>query len=114
MFTARAPEVAAVAGIKQRAGKLQARIHGGSVTRSKTFLLKVDAVRWAREQDIELDRLSGGLPATGTEGAMCSTLGSLIVRYKVEVTPKKGCKTRTIQARWVFEAQACNHQGRYH
>ena len=93
MFTTRAPGVAAVASIKQRAGKWQARVHRGSVTRSKTFLLKVDAVRWAREQDIELDRLSGGLPATGSEGFNCPTLGALIIRYKAEVTPtKKGAK----------------------
>ena len=113
MFTTRAPEVAAVASIKQRAGKWQARVHRGSVTRSKTFLLKVDAVRWAREQDIELDRLSGGLPATGSEGFNCPTLGALITRYKAEVTPnEKGRKTRKIQTRWILKTQACNRQGR--
>ena len=83
-----------MASIKQRAGKWQARVHRGSVTRSKTFLLKVDTVRWAREQDVELDRHSGGLPATGSEGVNCLTLGALITRYKAEVvTPeKKGAK----------------------
>jgi integrase len=82
-----------MACITQRGGKWQARVHRVGMTRSKTFLLKTDAVRWGREQDIQLDRLLEGLLGQSTGESDCPSLGELIVRYKASVTPqKKGAK----------------------
>ena len=52
---------------------------------AKSFISKHDAVRWARESEIKIERgLFGNL-----EEANTTTLAQLLERYLLEVSPKK-------------------------
>ncbi len=55
-----------------------------SVTRS--FLLKSDALAWAREQELEADRQ--GIP-TAHKGLRGFTVADIVIRYRDEVVPRK-------------------------
>jgi integrase len=67
-------------------GKWQAQLrHRGMRPVCKTFHTKTEATRWARQLESEFDR---GLYVDRTE-AERTTLGELIERYLVEVTPLK-------------------------
>ena len=71
-----------MASIRKRNGKFQARIHKrGYGYRSKSFLTRADALRWARQGEMDLERR--GL------GERTPTLSFLISRYKGEITPRK-------------------------
>ena len=78
-----------MASIRKRKGKFQARIHRRGVGWiSKTFLTRPDAVAWARQAEISVERLHLSRPAP--------TLGDLLLRYARESTPhKKGCRSET-------------------
>jgi len=78
-----------MACIRKRRGKYQARIHRKDCPAlSKTFLTRVDAQRWGREMEIQLER--DGTPAPNT------LLVQLLNRYLGTVTPsKKNCRVET-------------------
>jgi integrase len=78
-----------MASIRKRNGKYQARIHRRGVGFiSKTFLTRGDALGWARQAEINVERLA--------LGPRRPTLDELLDRYAVEVTPrKKGARSET-------------------
>jgi integrase len=84
-----------MASFRQRNGKWQARvIREGYPDQNKTFETKVDAEKWARSVESEIDK---GQFANISE-AQRTTLGDLIERYLVEVTPlMKGATEDTIR-----------------
>lgn len=84
-----------MASFRQRNGKWQVRvIREGYPDQTKTFETKVDAEKWARSVESEIDK---GQFANISE-AQRTTLGDLIERYLVEVTPlMKGATEDTIR-----------------
>jgi len=71
-----------MASIRKRNGKYQARIHRRGVGFiSKTFLTRGDALGWARQAEINVERLA--------LGPRCPTLSELVTRYAEEVSPRK-------------------------
>jgi hypothetical protein len=73
-----------MASFRQRGGKWQARVlRNGYPDQAKTFETKADAEKWARALESEIDK---GQFANVSE-AQRTTLGDVIARYLVEVTP---------------------------
>jgi integrase len=71
-----------MASIRKRNGKFQARIHRRGVgCISKTFLTRPDAVTWARQAEIHVERLS--------TSPRVPVLRDLLQRYARELTPRK-------------------------
>ncbi len=71
-----------MASIRKRRGKYQVRIHRKDYPAlSKTFLTRVDAQRWGREMEIQLER--DGMPRPDT------SLAQLLTQYLESVTPSK-------------------------
>lgn len=76
-----------VATFRKRAGKWQVQIRrSGSKPVSKTFHLKSDASKWARENEIAIDRGDNQLGDCSLEKMR---LRDLLIRYVKEITPKK-------------------------
>ena len=74
-----------MASFRQRSNKWQARIsRDGHPDQVKTFETKADAERWARSVESEMDK---GHFVSVSE-AQRTTLGDVIERYLVEVTPR--------------------------
>jgi len=74
-----------MASFRQRNNKWQARIsRDGHPDQVKTFEAKADAERWARSVESEMDK---GHFVSVSE-AQRTTLGAVIERYLVEVTPR--------------------------
>ncbi len=71
-----------MANIRERNGRWQARVTLGGQTIAKTFTSRADALRWARQQQVDLER---GLIAPPRPAV---TLGDVIARYLIEVTPQ--------------------------
>ena len=84
-----------MASFRQRNGKWQARvIREGYPEQTKTFETKADAEKWARSLESEIDR---GQFVNISE-AQRTTLGDVIARYLIEVTPSmKGATEDTIR-----------------
>jgi integrase len=84
-----------MASYRQRNGKWQARvIRDGYPDQTKTFESKADAEKWARALESEIDK---GQFVNVSE-AQRTTLGDVIARYLVEVTPSmKGATEDTIR-----------------
>ena len=84
-----------MASLRQRGGKWQARvIRDGYPDQTKTFETKADAEKWARSVESEIDK---GQFVSINE-AQRTTLGDVIARYLVEVTPTmKGAAEDTIR-----------------
>jgi integrase len=84
-----------MASYRQRNGKWQARVlRDGYPDQTKTFATKADAEKWARALESEIDK---GQFVSLSE-AQRTTLGDLIARYLVEVTPSmKGAAEDTIR-----------------
>jgi integrase len=75
-----------MACIKKRGNRWYARIHRNGQYKAKSFTARLDAERWAREQDIYFDRLDH----TSKDNADgLKQLDALLVRYRAEVTPRK-------------------------
>lgn len=76
-----------MATIRKLRGRWQAQIRRrGMAPRAKSFDQKVDAEKWARSLESELDR-AGMLPDTRV--AESTTLRSILERYIEEVSPRK-------------------------
>ena len=85
-----------MASIRKRNGKFQARIHRRGVGFiSKTFLTRPDAVTWARQAEIHVERLSAS--------PRVPVLRDLLQRYARELTPQKKSSRseRLVLAAWV-------------
>lgn len=89
-----------MASFRQRGGKWQARVlRNGYPDQSKTFETKADAEKWARSVESEIDK---GQFANVSE-AQRTTLGDLIARYLVEITPTmKGATEDTIRLKAIM------------
>lgn len=89
-----------MASFRQRSGKWQARvIRDGYPDQSKTFESKADAEKWARALESEIDK---GQFVNVSE-AQRTTLGDVIARYLVEVTPSmKGVTEDTIRLKAIM------------
>ena len=73
-----------MASIRKRDGKYQARVvRQGHKPIAKSFISKTEAIRWARQTEVAMERGAFG-SHTGTD-----TLRDLLLRYKTEVTPTK-------------------------
>ena len=76
-----------MATIRRLRGKWQAQVRRkGIPPRAKSFALKIDAEKWARNLEAELDRC-GSLPDTPAAEQM--TIRELFERYLREITPAK-------------------------
>ena len=76
-----------MATVRKRGSSWQAQVRReGYPPLSRSFQTKAEAVSWGREQEHNIDR--GHLPA-GNRAAKGQTLGDLLRRYEVQVTPKK-------------------------
>lgn len=89
-----------MASFRQRSGKWQARvIRDGYPDQTKTFESKADAEKWARALESEIDK---GQFVNVSE-AQRTTLGDVIARYLVEVTPSmKGVTEDTIRLKAIM------------
>ena len=73
-----------MASFRQRGSKWQARvIRDGYPTQTRTFLTRLEAEKWARAVESEIDK---GQFVSVSE-AQRTTLGEIILRYLAEVTP---------------------------
>ena len=81
-----------MASIRKRNGKYQARVtRQGWGSIAKTFTHRTDAIRWARHTQILAEQ--GGIESP----SRCLTLGELIDRYRLSVTPtKKNVRTENL------------------
>jgi integrase len=89
-----------MASFRQRGGKWQARVlRNGYPDQAKTFETKADAEIWARSVESEIDK---GQFVNVSE-AKRTTLGDVIARYLVEVTPTmKGAAEDTIRLKAIM------------
>ena len=89
-----------MASFRQRSGKWQARVlRNGYPDQTKTFESKADAEIWARSVESEIDK---GHFVSINE-AQRTTLGDVIARYLVEVTPTmKGVTEDTIRLKAIM------------
>jgi integrase len=89
-----------MASFRQRGGKWQARVlRNGYPDQTKTFETKADAEIWARSVESEIDK---GQFVSLNE-AQRTTLGDVIARYLVEVTPTmKGVTEDTIRLKAIM------------
>lgn len=76
-----------MATIRKLRGRWQAQVRRrGMKPRAKSFDSKSEAERWARELETQVDRFGA---APDTKVLETTTLGDLMRRYQLEVTPKK-------------------------
>jgi integrase len=89
-----------MASLRQRSGKWQARvIRDGYPDQTKTFESKADAEKWARSVESEIDKGQ----FVNVNEAQRTTLGDVIARYLVEVTPTmKGAAEDTIRLKAIM------------
>ena len=81
-----------MATLRKRSGKWQVQIRKDDHHLTKTFQLKEDAQRWAREHERRID-LGEALPPSLVVGGDKLTLGDLLDRYATEVSSKKRSAT---------------------
>jgi len=84
-----------MATFRNRSGKWQARVQiKGYAVRSKTFINKVDAERWAKQIEVEMQKGS----YSNLVLAERTTFAEIIERYIVEVLPTmRGGKADPLQ-----------------
>ena len=100
-----------MSSIRKRDGKYQVRVfRQGHKPIAKTFISRVDAVRWGRRMEVMIEQ---GLFQSGTDKF---TLADLIKRYLREVTPtKKNARSEgyllTAWKEWECSARTANRIG---
>lgn len=94
-----------MASIRQRDGRWQARvIRKGHPDVTKTFQTKQEAERWSRSVEADMDRGR----YVSTTHAERTTLGQIIERYLIDVTPTlKGAQEDTIRLRALLRHPMC-------
>lgn len=76
-----------MANLRIRNGKWQAQVRRkGHKPRTRSFASKVDAQKWARQIEAELERAAIPFDHSRLEK---TTIADLLVRYRLEVTPRK-------------------------
>ena len=75
--------------VKRPSGKWQATVRKDGRSRSKSFLKRADATKWARETELSADR--GHLALTPGAAAPEMTLCEVLAKYRDEVTSTKRC-----------------------
>ena len=95
-----------MASFSYRGNRWQVRVRRkGHPTETRSFSARQDAEKWARALEADMDR---GVYAPVGE-AQRITLGDLIKRYLIEVTPTlKGAKEDTIRLRAMMRHPMCN------
>ena len=79
------PHMCPMASIRSRNGRYQVQVRrSGLGSRSRTFVLKQDAERWARKMEAQFDQ--GEFQQLRTKDNL---LHDLIDRYRREITPSK-------------------------
>ncbi|MEK4034111.1 site-specific integrase [Methylocystis sp. IM3] len=80
-----------MATLRKRGSKWQVQVRREGHNLSKTFHLKEDALRWARERELSIDR--GELISSGNakvaSGTIIPTLSDVLGRYQRDVLPAK-------------------------
>jgi integrase len=77
-----------MATIRKRGGKWQAIVRREGRTRSRSFSMRADAARWARETEQQAER--GDLTSTDARAELRNTtLADVLTRYRDEITPQK-------------------------
>ncbi|XAZ23417.1 site-specific integrase [Sinorhizobium sp. B11] len=94
--------------IRKLRGRWQAQVRRrGMKPRAKSFDSKTEAEKWARELESQVDRFGA---APDTKILETTTLGDLLKRYKIEVSPtKRGC-VQEIQRIDVLERHEIAHR----
>ena len=77
-----------MASLRKRRGKRQVQIRRDGHNVSKTFQLREDAQRWAREHERLID-LGKALPSALVVGGGCLTVRELLECYEREATPQE-------------------------
>jgi integrase len=95
-----------MATIRKLRGRWQAQVRRrGLPPRAKSFDSKVEAERWARQLETELDR-TGILP--NLRPAETTTLRTILERYMREVSPqKRGAKVETVRLKALAKRAIC-------
>ncbi len=84
-----------MATIRKLRGRWQAQVRRrGMKPRCKSFDIKIDAEKWARELKAQVDRFGA---APDTRILESKTLSALLERYKTEVSPTRRGSVREIQ-----------------
>ncbi|AVO37130.1 site-specific integrase [Pukyongiella litopenaei] len=73
--------------VKRPSGKWQATVRSGGASRSKSFTMRTDAVRWSRETELQAER--GELHDTRAPVATAISLGQILERFRDQVTPTR-------------------------
>ena len=96
-----------MASFNYRGNRWQVRVRRkGYPTETRSFVTRQDAEKWARRLEADMDR--GAYVPQGE--AQYITLGDLIERYLVEVTPSlKGAKEDTIRLRALMRHPLCRY-----
>lgn len=76
-----------MATIRKRIGKWQAQVRRRGQTKSRTFLQKADAQRWAKQTEIEIDRV--GLQRA-TLPPEQQSVASVVEWFRVTILPSRG------------------------
>jgi len=97
-----------MASIRKLRGRWQAQVRRrGLPPRAKSFDLRSDAERWARELEALLDRGAFGID---TRRAEKLTMRELLERYSAEISPKKrGCKTEQDKIRMLLRCDIAHY-----
>ena len=95
-----------MATIRLHGKKWQARVYKkGYPTAIRSFLIRKDAEKWARQVEAEMDKGSYINSALSEK----TTLGELIERYLREVTPlMRGAKADTVRLKAILRRPICN------
>ncbi len=84
-----------MATIRKLRGRWQAQVRRrGMKPRAKSFHIKADAEKWARDLETQVDRFG---TAPDTRILESTTLNELLERYKIEVSPSKRGSVQEIQ-----------------
>jgi integrase len=74
---------------KRPSGKWQATVRRDGRSQSKSFSKRADAIKWARETELQAEH--GGLQDSAMRTVSKMTLGQVLERYRDEVTSTKRC-----------------------
>ncbi|CUK02217.1 hypothetical protein RUE5091_02348 [Ruegeria denitrificans] len=75
--------------VKRPSGKWQATVRKDGQSRSKSFLKRADATKWACETELSADR--GLLTPDLSVNASEMTLGEVLRKYRDNITSEKRC-----------------------
>ena len=74
---------------KRPSGKWQATVRKDGKSSSKSFTMRANAMKWARETELDAER--GDLQRPSSTAISYMTIRQVLERYRDEVTAKKRC-----------------------